>query len=428
MSATPSNTSSDPRPPSSPVDSGATTVKYPLQTRLGRLGILFVLFQLGWTTTNNAAGNLLQAYAGEVAPKDTVAFYSMSSAVGAVLAAIAIIFAGGLSDRTRTRFGRRVPWIISGSTVAALALFSMSLTTNPVLVVAGWAIYQMALNAMVAAGLALTPDYLAKEIYGRGSGLKGLGVLLGSVTGGILTSVFIATPERGLMVVPWIMLVASILVAALLPRRSSVDEPRSEGGLLGFLRFLIPPKDGQFWLVFSGRFMFILGLYMVILYQFFIARDFLSLSTQEAGNLIALGSVVLAFSAGIATVVAGPLSDKVGRKPFVIGGPLLTIVALIPIWLAHESWAFVAFFAIGGLAYGSYLSVDAALMTDILPDKERAAKDLAILNASNTLPAVFAPAMSGTLLSLGGYPLVFSGVSVVCAAAGIVIFWVRRVH
>lgn len=401
---------------------------YPLREKLGRLGVVFLLMQLGWSTTNNAAGNYLQAAAETIAPGDKVGFYATAATVGALLAAVAIIVAGGLSDRTRSRFGRRVPWIVGGAAVGALALFSTGLTTNPVLVVAGWSVYQMALNAMVAAGLALTPDLLAPKIYGRGSGMKGLGVLLGSVTGGILTSLFITTPQQGLMIVPWIMLGAAIVVAALLPRRSSLDTPPAQGGLVAFLRFLTPPRDPQFWYVFAGRFLFILGLYMIMLYQFFIATDYLGLSAQEAGNLIAVSSITLAVTAGVATVISGPLSDRTGRKPFVLAAPLMTMVALIPLIFVPAQWAFVLVFALGGLAFGAYLSVDAALMADILPDKSRASKDLAILNASNTLPAVFAPAVAGMLVAVGGYPTAFIGAAIACAASALVILKVKRVR
>lgn len=399
-----------------------------LRQRLGRLGPLFLLFNFGWSTTNNAAGNYLQAAAATISPHDKLGFYTAAATVGALLAAIAIIVAGGLSDRTRSRFGRRVPWIAGGSVVAAAGLLLTGVTTSPVLVIIGWAVFQMALNTMVAAALAITPDLLAERIYGRASGILGVGLLLGSVSGGILTSLFITTPQRGLMVVPWIMLVISIMVAAFLPRASSRDQPRERGGLLGFLRSLRPPKDPQFWWVFTGRFLFILALYMVVLYEFFIATDFLHLTDQKAGDLIAIGSIILAVTAGTATAVAGPLSDRVGRKPFVIGAPVLTAIALVPLAVLHTEWAFLLFFGLGGLAYGSYISVDAALMVDILPDKERAAKDLAILNASNTLPAVFAPAVAGGLVSLGGYPLSFVGVGVACIAGALAILRVRRVR
>lgn len=101
------------------------------------------------------------------------------------------------------------------------------------------------------------------------------------------------------------------------------------------------------------------------------------------GLLFQLGRTTTNNAAG-----SGPLSDRTGRKPFVIAGPLMLLLALVPLFFVAEAWAFVTFFAVGGLAYGSYLAVDAALMADILPSKERAAKDLAILNASNTLPAI----------------------------------------
>lgn len=399
-----------------------------LRQRLGRVGPLVLLFNLGWSTTNNAAGSYLQAASKIFSPENRIGFYTTASTVGALLAAVSIVVIGGLSDRTRSRFGKRAPWIVGGGVVGALALAVTGLTSSPVLVVAAWAVYQMALNAMIAAMLAVPPDLLVPSIYGRMSGVAGLGVLLGSVTGGVLTALLITTPQRGLVLVPWVMLAAAVLAAVLLPRRSSIADPRPERGARALLRSLTPPRDRQFWLVFAGRFLFILALYMVVLYQFFIASDYIGLDTQAAGDLIGLASVILAVCAGTATAVAGPLSDRVGRKPFVIGAPLLTALGIVPLTLVPSSWAFLLFFILGGIAYGAYLSVDAALMLDVLPTQDQVAKDLSILNAANTLPAVIAPLVAGTLSATSGYSASFVAVAVACLAGAACILPVNRVR
>ncbi|NYE95905.1 MFS family permease [Psychromicrobium silvestre] len=398
------------------------------RTRLGRFVPLLLAAQLGWSIPNNAASALLQAGSSTIAPNDKIGFYATMSTIGAILAVVAIILGGALSDRTRTRFGKRIPWIIGGSVLATLGLFSTGLTTNPVLVIAGFALYQMALNAMLGAIFALTPDYLAQSVLGRASAVSGAGVLLGGILGGIISAIFITVPQQGLMIIPWLILIAAIVLGIFLPPRPNVDEARESLSLLGFLKYLRPPKDGQFWWVFAGRFLFILALFMTVQYQYFIATEYLGLETQAAGNLLALTSIVLAICAGAATLVAGPLSDRIGRKPFVIGAPLMAAVGVLPLIFAHQPWALVVFFVLGGLAYGGYLSVDAALMVEVLPNQESTAKDLAVLNAANSLPLVFAPALAGLLVTIGGYQGSFIATVVTAVAGAVCIFFVKRVR
>jgi MFS family permease len=405
-----------------PADRGA------LRTKLGRFGPLLLIAQLGWSLPNTAAGTLLQAASADIAPDNKIAFYATMSTVGACLAVVAIILGGALSDRTHSRFGKRVPWVVGGAVVASVSLAMTGLTTVPALVIVAFALYQMALSAMLGAIFAITPDYLARSVLGKASAASGAGVLLGQIFGGFLGAVFITVPQHGLTVIPWTILIAAIILAIFLPRRPNQHERTADPGLRAFLRFLRPPKDGQFWLVFSGRFLFILALFMTVQYQFFIATDYLGLKTQAAGNLLALCSVVLAVCAGIATVVAGPLSDRIGRKPFVIAAPLLTVIGVLPLLFVHESWALIFFFVLGGAAYGGYISVDAALMVEVLPTRLSAAKDLAVLNAANSLPLVFAPAIAGLLVGVAGYQGSFVATIVTAIAGAACIVFVKRVR
>ena len=50
----------------------------------------------------------------------------------------------------------------------------------------------------------------------------------------------------------------------------------------------------------------------VLLYQLFVLTDYIGLGVGEAGRVIATGGVVMAVSSGAATVLSGPLSDRLG--------------------------------------------------------------------------------------------------------------------
>ena len=75
--------------------------------------------------------------------------------------------------------------------------------------------------------------------------------------------------------------------------------------------------------------------------------------------------------------------------------------------------------AIGGLGFGLYMAVDLALVADVLPDPDSAAKDLGVMNIAGALPSSVAPAVAPAILAVGGgsYGVLYA-VAGACALAG----------
>ncbi|HEV7263677.1 MAG TPA: MFS transporter [Falsiroseomonas sp.] len=87
------------------------------------------------------------------------------------------------------------------------------------------------------------------------------------------------------------------------------------------------------------------------------ARD-LSVSLGLTANVMAMNAVTW----GIASVFAGALSDRIGRQPFLIGGPICLAVSSVGVAVS-ESYAGVAFWAtVGGAAAGV---VSATVVTEV---------------------------------------------------------------
>jgi MFS family permease len=100
-----------------------------------------------------------------------------------------------------------------------------------------------------------------------------------------------------------------------------------------------------------------------------------------------------------------------------------TLLALWPSWPAAMAAA-----AIMGLGYGVYLSVDAALVTQVLPEAAGRAKDLGIINIANSGPQVLAPAIAAPLVSeLGGYPSLYLSVAVITVLGSVFVQRIRSV-
>ena len=86
--------------------------------------------------------------------------------------------------------------------------------------------------------------------------------------------------------------------------------------------------------------------------------------------------------------------------------------------------------AIAGLGFGMYMAVDLALVADVLPDQDSAAKDLGVINIAGALPFSIAPAVAPAVLAVsGGSYGVLYAVAGCCAIVGAgAILPVRRVR
>lgn len=106
--------------------------------------------------------------------------------------------------------------------------------------------------------------------------------------------------------------------------------------------------------------------------------------------------------------VAGPLSDRVGRrKPFVIAAALLMGASMIIPAFSPTPTAMMIFTGLVSLGFGTYMAVDAALMSEVLPSEGSFAKDLGVLNIAATLPQTIGPFLGGIIVVSLGYVALF---------------------
>lgn len=129
------------------------------------------------------------------------------------------------------------------------------------------------------------------------------------------------------------------------------------------------------------------------------------------------------------TVFAGRRSDRTGRRRvFVIwSGVVMAVAALLLAFWPTWPVAIVAA-AVLGAGYGVYQAVDAALITQVLPEAENRAKDLGVINIANSAPQVLGPALSAPIVvHLGGYPALYVLTAVVTLLGSVFVLRIRSV-
>ncbi len=388
---------------------------------LANIGILMVLI----TPLNN----LLPRYADAITGGDgKEAALAWVSALGAVAAMVFNPLSGAFSDRTYSRFGRRRPWIVVGSLTAAALMVVMSYQDSIVGLAALWFLVLAAANVAFSAMTAYIPDQVPVHQRGLVSGFVGLAQVLGVVIGVALVSFVVTDLQQG----TW--LVAGVMVVMLMPMVLLVKDlrlPREAIAPFHWGRFwsgfwVSPKQYPDFAWAWITRFLVWLGTSLATIYLLFYLKDFLEYPEPEQGQttligLYGLGTIVTA-------VIGGKLSDRTGkRKIFVIAASIVMglsvlILAFIPSFGAACLGAFLL-----GTGYGVYLAVDQALITQVLPAAADRARDLGVINIANTAPQIIAPVLAAPLVTLLGYPALFTATAVVMVLSGILVRFIRSV-
>ncbi|WP_405497252.1 MFS transporter [Nocardia sp. NBC_00511] len=354
---------------------------------------------------------------------------------GAIVGMIVHPVTGRLSDRTRSAFGRRRPWILGGTIVGAIGLGCVGLAPNVPLVLIGWCIAQAGLNAAMTAAQAAIADQVPRDQLGRISGLAGVTTPLSILAGSVLVTVLAGDVARFL--VPG--LVALVLVLPLLVR---LDDERFEGAaepfgprqFVGSFAF-DPRRHPSFSWVMVSRFLVMFGSAGIgTFFPFFLVEKF-DLAEDQVTHTVLQVNVATVLCLSLSAPLGGFLSDRIGRRrPFVAVAGLVMATGLALLAFAPTLGAVIAAQGVIGLGLGAFAAVDQALSTQVLPNPEDTAKDLGLLTLAGNLPQsigpVIAPAIIalGSATALGGYPAWYLFGAVVCLAGAVSVYRVTGVR
>jgi MFS family permease len=372
---------------------------------------------------------LLAQQAAEVSPGSKELVFGTVTGVGAAVSVVANPVFGAISDRTTSRFGRRVPWVVIGGLTGALALVVLAAADSLLVMLLGWCLAQAGLNAMLAAITATIPDQVPTDQRGVVGGwiavAQTLGVVGGvgiaTVTGGVAAGFVATAAVLVVLAVPFVLAGGDL---RLRPEQRPLF--RLSDFLHGF--WVDPRRHPDFAWAWITRFLVNLGNALGTLYLFFYLQDAVGLDDPETGVFVLTG--VYAATLVATTVVGGIWSDRAGlRRVFVAVAGLVAATASVILALT-QTWpgALVAAVVLGA-GYGVYTAVDFALITQVLPEAAGRAKDLGLINVANALPQVFAPFLATVLVTLaGGYVSLYLFSALVCLLGSVLVYRIKSVR
>lgn len=414
-------------------NSGAQTGSGKVTSRKDRIrfSLAYFLCSLLWMSGLGIVSAVLlpQHLKDVVGPAQATTIFGIINAVTAIASLVSNLLFGNLSDRTRSRFGRRTPWIVGGGIVGGLTLFLTGVFDNVWLMGTMYCICMFGLNSIIAPVIATLSDRVPDDMRATISAFYSAGTTVGTSIGTLIGARFISVQIPGFVSAGILMGIAGIATVIVWPHeKSSKDLPPVQGGFKEFIMSFRPPVKGarDFWLAFVGRTLLIFSYYMILNYQLYILEMYIGQGKKAAAATISVMSVITMIVGLVGSLTSGAISDKIGRRklPVIVASALLAIGYFLP-WVMKTPFSMILFAGFAGLGYAVYGAVDQALNVDVLPSKKNAGKDLGILNIATTLGQTAGPIVTSALVAAAGYKLVFPVAIVFAIVACIFIQMIR---
>lgn len=369
------------------------------------ISMFWLATNLHWTAL---IAVLMPIEVAKMAGKNQASALGLLFGLGAVFALVVPLVVGPLSDRCTSALGRRRPFMIWGVLInlVGLAIMAFSFGTGAYLgFAAAYLVINLGNNIACGAYNGVIPDVVPIDQRGVASGYMGTMSQFGAVIGIVLVGiVFRADPLKSYIFIGIALILFLLWTAAgLREQRLAAKPPPID--VIAFVRglWINPFEFRDFAWVWITRFLVMLGFYAVVPFLTYYLRDIIHIHEKDLPVTEGAVFLVVLLAATITGVVGGWLSDRIGRKSIVYWANGIMAVTAVAFMFCQSLMQVIVVGAIFGLGYGAYISVDWALGTDVLPNKEEAGKDMAVWHIAMVLPQTIAGPIAGYFLGRFGY-------------------------
>jgi MFS family permease len=393
-----------------------------------RLAILLFVGYASLIAVFQGIGNvLLPAIVESIAPTAKLSTLAMLSTIAAITTVFALICGGALSDRTRSRWGRRTPWLVAMAFASIPLMITMGLCDRlwqlMIVMPALWFtanFYQTVITAIL-------PDRVPEPQRGFASGAMALGVPVGIFVG-VNVAAWSPNPLVGyaLLAIPFGF--ATMALVSIDREPSSIA---SESAVQTYAagRMLDAFRSRDFNLTFISRFLLFMSYFMVAGYLYYILQDYIGVANLPNHDVARAVGIVLSL-ATVGWLVIAPLTslvaDRIGHTAGIVAvnSFAIAMVMLVPAF-TNQWWGMIAFGIGLGLTFGVFFAIDLKLASLVLPSAERAGLDIGLMGIAASGPTVLAPALAAWVIGFAGHSGLFFLSAIFAVAGGLCAFPIR---
>ncbi len=328
---------------------------------------------------------------------------------------------GVWSDRTRTRIGRRYPYILAGAPVAAIAFALIPVAAGLITPGTSGSIAQNQgafAFFMIAAGLmllamalfrtpviALMPDLTPSPLRSKANGVINLMGGIGGIIAALgLSLLFDKNPLYPFLVGSVLLVVAIALLFFTVrePEVSEIAHPESEEeealGALKGVKLIPPAYRRSLIFLMLAIFSWFVGFNGIETFFSSYAVTTLGVTAGEAGPLfsVALGVFILF------AVPAGFLGERFGRKRTILIGLVAFAILLTLAFFFANVTLIVIVLALGGASWALININSLPMVVDTTEDERLLGTYTGLYYFASQSAAIFGPILNGVIIDLTG--------------------------
>jgi len=382
------------------------------------IGLAFFTTELAWSLYNARISKLLEGYL--IFLSIVGLWMALDNVIGVILQPIM----GSISDNTRTKLGRRIPYIIIGIPSAALFFALIPTQQNVIQLIIWMFFFSVAMGFYRSQAVSLMPDFIKPVNRSKGNAIINMMGGLGGVVGYGLSLLAGFITLQGSFIIAAVLMVVSLFVLlwkvkekdsfsykALLEKEElegkKVKEKRGTPGLMESFKDIFKEKDKS---------TLIMGL---AIFSWFVAFQGLAALLTIYGTNVLLQSDD--FSGFLAFFVALPIiifaypfaiiAGKIGRRNAIRIGLVIMITCLIIIFFVGFMRAaglvpVIILLIFAGIGW-SFVNVNSiVIIWELAPSNEKIGTYTGIYYFFSFLAAITGPYILGGLTDLFNNPLV----------------------
>ncbi len=401
------------------------------------IGLAFFTTGIAWSMFNTQVNITLFEYLGSYALVG--AWMAMDNIIGVCIQPIM----GTVSDNTRTRLGRRMPYLIIGIPLAAI-FFVMISTINssqdPLWLLLLWMFFfNVSMASYRSQAVALMPDFVEPVNRSKGNAtinfMGGVGALIAYIFNKFLVpiSLFLA-----FLAVAIIMVVSLIILLLTIREKDSysyklilereeqeglkIKDKKERPNLVESFKDILAEEDKSTLFILLAIFAWFVGYQALEALYTVYGMDVLGLERGDAGFMLLYVAVAFLLSA----VPAGILGSKIGRRLTIKIGLILFIGALIIGFLIQTVTVITIILFVAGVGWGFININSIVIVWEMAPTSKKIGTYTGVYYFFSFMAAILGPFLVGSLIDLLGNYTLFLVSSFFFIIALIFMFFVKK--
>ena len=320
---------------------------------------------------------------------------------------------GAWSDRLRTPIGRRMPFILIGAPVGALAFGFIPVASVLPLFVACTSTLLLSMAFWRTPVVALMPDITPSQFRSQANGIinlmGGIGTIIASLVGSTLYEINIAFPfwmGSGLVIL------AAVLVFIFIKEPKQFEEVEKQPDMFQSLKEVVQDADKSGLRILLAIFFWFLAYTGIEAFLTLYATKQLGIPEGDAGRLMGhMGILFVLFA-----LVAGILGSRIGRRitisiGIVLMAGLILCIAVLPASLLTTTLTklpllgtirVINLFLMGAGIAWSFININSLPMVVDLTTLARVGTFTGLYYLFSTLSAIVGPNLNGWIVQLSG--------------------------